>query len=183
MANLNVENDSIGGGGLGGLGGYGGGYGIIILLFLFFAIFCGGGLFGRNDGHNVHVNGEYGGAPQPWFIDRDIIEQGCKDRAETALDGEKTRSLIVHESERNEDRYVRGLESKIQSLEIEKNFDSKLVGLYGAVEKGFCRTDSEIAKLSCELPKRPPVFSRCDVPCLTRVPDNGCDRGRHDDFC
>lgn len=55
MASYSIENDSIGGGGLGGLGFGGGGIvSLIIVLLLLFAVFSGGGLFGRRDGGREH---------------------------------------------------------------------------------------------------------------------------------
>jgi len=50
LASYQVENDIVGGGGL-GFGGFGGGCGLLVVLLILFAVFSGGGLFGRHDGH------------------------------------------------------------------------------------------------------------------------------------
>lgn len=49
MASYQVENDIVGGGGLGFGGGFGGGCGLLVVLIILFAVFSGGGLFGRRD--------------------------------------------------------------------------------------------------------------------------------------
>lgn len=51
MASYQVENDIVGGSGFGGFGGFGGGCGLLVVLLILFAVFSGGGLFGRHDGH------------------------------------------------------------------------------------------------------------------------------------
>lgn len=160
-------------------GGFGGMWGLVIFLFLMFAIFAGGGFLGRRrDGDHD----EYGCGPKPWFIDRDVIEQGCKDRAETACDGEKTRNLIYHEAERNNDRYTRNLETENSNLKQSMMFDNKLAALFGAMEKGFCKTDHDIERLACELPKRQPVWAECVTPCVRDL-DRGCERRERECFC
>jgi hypothetical protein len=172
-----VHDNVVNGSGL-GMSGMGG-WGIVIFLFLLFAIFSGG-MFGRRDDH--HENNHSCG-PKPWMIDRDILDQGCKDRDATNKAAEKTNALIVHEAERNEDRYIRGLETKNATLENEKYTTGLVAGLaekgnnqfytlINMLKDGFCRTDAEIATLSCELPKRPNVYARCDTDCLQQIPDH-----------
>lgn len=51
MASYQVENDIVGGPGFGGFGGFGGGCGLLVVLLILFAVFSGGGIFGRHDGH------------------------------------------------------------------------------------------------------------------------------------
>ena len=51
IASYDVTNDIVGGGGL-GFGGFGGGCGLLVVLLILFAVFSGGGLFGRGEcGH------------------------------------------------------------------------------------------------------------------------------------
>lgn len=54
MASYQVENDIVGGApGWGGFGGFGGGCGLLVVLLILFAVFSGGGLFGRRcDDHD-----------------------------------------------------------------------------------------------------------------------------------
>lgn len=115
-------------------------------------------------------------------IDKEVIQQGCMDREATHCEGEKTRSLI-------EQNYIQALRdqlseknSMIQTMKgeafTEKKIDQVLAavgGVRGDVDKQFCRTDAEIARLACELPKRPPVFAECVTP-NTHDIDCGCDR-------
>lgn len=61
MASYQVENDIVGSGGLGGFGGFGGGCGLLVVLLILFAVFSGGGLFGRRDcdGHGHYDGYDY----------------------------------------------------------------------------------------------------------------------------
>lgn len=56
MASYDVNNDIVGGGGWGGFGGgFGGGCGLLVVLLILFAVFSGGGIFGRcRDGERDH---------------------------------------------------------------------------------------------------------------------------------
>lgn len=52
MASYELNNDSVGG--FGGFGGFGGGCGLLVVLLILFAVFSGGGLFGRGEHGRDH---------------------------------------------------------------------------------------------------------------------------------
>jgi len=189
----------------GGYGGGGSWCIIIVFFVIAWLLFRDGHRDGRDGGYAMPYPGFGGGCGcgpcvQPTFkdesnweqeyhlckeigkVDMDVWKTSCETQKEVLCDGQKTRSLI-------EANYIQDLRDKlaeknseVQTLKSEMFTERKIDQVLGAigsvrndVDKQFCRTDAEIAKLSCELPKRPPVFSRCDVPCLTRVPDNCCE--------
>lgn len=87
MASYEQNVDAIGGG-LGGFGGFGGGCGLLIVLLILFAVFSGGGLFGRgHEGRHDELHGRFSDCcgTSNCQIDKDvltsrdagIIEQKC----------------------------------------------------------------------------------------------------------
>jgi len=191
MANYGNEvNDSNVGGGF----GYGGGMFamVILLVVVFWVLFRGDG---RRDGFDgIGHFGGFGGCGcgpcvQPTFkdesnfeeerninaklccIDKDIWENGCKDREATHCEGEKTRALI-------EQNYIQDLRdtiseknAMIQTMKSEA-FTSAQIGL---VNNKIEKVDEMLERLSCELPKRQPVYAECVTPC-TRDLDRDCFR-------
>lgn len=130
-------------------------------------------------------------------IDKEVIAQGCMTCEVEHCEAEKTRALI-------EQNYIQGLRdqlseknSMIQTMKGEAFTERKIDQVLGAigavrgdVDKQFCRTDAEIARLACELPKRPPVFAECvtpnthDIDCGDRFPRRGrCDGFGFDGCC
>lgn len=200
MANYSVDNDVV------GTNGFGGGAWAVVLLVVV-VLWC---LF-RNDGHRGGYDGYphpgygygYGSGcgpcVQPTFkdesnfeeerninaklccLDKDVWENGCKDREATHCEGEKTRALI-------EQNYIQDLRdtiaeknSMIQTMKSEA-FTASQIGL---VNNKIEKVDEMIERLMCELPKRPPVFAECVTP---NTHDIDCDdrrfprRGRCDGF-
>jgi|GEM_PF-1230440 len=209
-----VEENIMGGGGY-GFGGFGGGSCglIIIVLLILFVLFKDDGR-NHHDGYATPYpafGGGCGPCVQPTYkdesnweqdfhickeigaVDKDVIAQGCMDREATHCEGEKTRALI-------EQNYIQDLRdtiaeknAAIQTMKGEAFTERKFDQLSQAIactnnniDKMFCKTDSMISALSCELPKRPPVWSECVVP-LTRDLDRDCRefprRGRFEDSC
>lgn len=214
---MQEENIAAYGGG-GGYGGYGSSWCIIIVFFVIaWLLFRDGHRDGYRDGGYPASGFNNGCGPcvQPTFkdesnweqeyhlakelccVDKDVIEQGCKDREVAHCEGEKTRALI-------EQNYIQDLRDKLteKNTEVmtlksemftEKKFDQMLAAIGGVkvdVDKQFCRTDAEIAKLACEMPKRPPVWAECqtpnthDVNCFEGFPRRGkCDGFGFDGCC
>jgi len=201
-----------------GLGVGGGSWAVIILIVVVLWV-----LFSK-DGHRDGYGGGYGmpypypgyGAPQQrcgvcvedesnWQEDKhlteklcmtnqNITQQGCLDREATHCEGEKTRALI-------EQNYIQDLRdtiteknAMIQTMKSEA-FTTAQIGL---VNSKIEKVDEMLERLSCELPKRQPVYAECVTPC-TRDLDRDCfreidrrfdrferefpQRGRCDDFC
>lgn len=171
------NNDVMGGNGMNLYGG--GSWGLLILLFLFFAVFCGRGLFGGRDGRDGHGDG-CGCGRRNWFPDESNYEEERNLKDKICYEEDKTRDLIRHESERASDRRELEKDMKIQRLESEKYMDNKIGGLYGVVKDGFCKTDRDIDRLSCESLKRPPTWGVSSVPC-NQVISTGCGGGRRRD--
>jgi len=193
---MQEENIAAYGGGYGG--GFGGSWCVIIVFFVIaWLLFKDGHRDGeRRDGFGFG-NG-CGPCVRPSFIDesnfeeernidkklccidKEVIEQGCKDREATHCEGEKTRALI-------EQNYIQDLRdtiseknAMIQTMKSEA-FTASQIGL---VNNKIEKVDEMIERLMCELPKRPPVFAECvtpnthDIDCGDRFPR----RGRCDDF-
>lgn len=120
-----------------------------------------------------------------WKTDQDVWKTSCETQNVERCEAEKTRALI-------EKNYVQDLRDKLAAVEMEKQtlknemftekkFDQMMAAIgvvKGDIDKQFCKTDAEIAHLSCELPKRPPVFARTDTVCLEQIPD----RRRFEEF-
>ena len=161
----------------GGDSGFGGAIGMILLVVIVLWLLFKDG--NGNHGGN-HGGGHYGGYPNlapdmpSYMVDKDVIAQGCADRAATTLEAEKTRALIVHENERASDKeYFTNLinnqatlaakDSKIQSLEAM---------IYG--DRQFNALQKEIGMLECEvskLPKPQPEYAQMCAP-VTRPLDS-----------
>ena len=147
------------GGGSGGFG-MGGALGGILLaiIVLWFLI-----RDGHNDnGHNNYYGGGHGypgyTPDMPgYMVDKDVISQGCITRATEVCEAEKTRSLIVHETERQADKeYYSNL---INNQAILAAKDSKIQGLeamiYGNTQ--FNMLEKQIGKIECEVSKLPHI--------------------------
>ena len=185
----------------GGYGGFGSGAWAMILLVVvvLWVLFKDGHRDGYGGGYQA-VNYGFGGmCVQPTYkdesnweqeshlkdklclIDKDVIEQGCKDREAIHCDGDKTREYIAHLQERADDRAYNQLamqlaqkDNFIQTLQLEKNIDSRIAGVIGAVER-----------LACEVPKRPPFYACGGEPTVYDYPPRFNDfprRGRCDGF-
>lgn len=175
-------------------GGYGGGFGgggawsmIILVVVVLWLLF--------RDGHKDGIAPAYGygggcgPCVQPTFkdesnweqeyhlckeignVDKDVWKTACETQKEVHCEGEKTRALI-------EANYIQDLRDRLaeknsevmtlkQEMFTEKKFDQ--------LNAQFCKTDAMIAALSCELPKRPPVFAECVTP---NTHDIDCDDRR-----
>jgi hypothetical protein len=106
------------------------------------------------------------------------------------MEGDKTRALIVHESERAADReYLRNQlalqekNSEIAILRQQIYTNDKFAALGGEVAAGFCKTDRMIERLDCESLKRMPAYGVQTVPCNTpTITGCGPRRGSCDGF-
>lgn len=179
-----------------GMGGFGGSWCIIIVFFVIAWL-----LFkdGHRDGYDGHRDGfrfgdGCGPCVQPTFkdesnfeeerninaklccIDKDVWENGCKDREATHYEGEKTRALI-------EQNYIQDLRdtiteknSMIQTMKSEA-FTAAQIGM---VNNKIEKVDEMIERLACELPKRPPVWSECVTPCAVELPERCSPRRRRE---
>ena len=106
-----------------------------------------------------------------YAVDRDILDQGCKNRAIAAEEGEKTRALITHNQERADDRAYQALmlqnlqqENAIQTLKLENNFQSRVSALGHEMERGFAGISTLVDNVSCNMVKRPPYYAQGFVP-------------------
>lgn len=192
----NIEENIAGMGGMGlGMGGGSSWAVIILIVVVLWVLFSKDG---HRDGHDggygmpypgYGFGGGCGPCVQPTFkdesnfeeerninaklccIDKEVIEQGCKDREATHCEGEKTRALI-------EQNYIQDLRdtiteknAMIQTMKSEA-FTSAQIGL---VNNKIEKVDEMLERLSCELPKRQPVYAECVTPC-TRDLDRDCFR-------
>jgi len=184
---LEEQNTSMGG----GFGFGGGGLWLIFILIIAWILFeRRDGKDGR-EGYGGYSHGGCGCLPpmgRPHFpdesnfeeerninsklccLDKDIWENGWKDREAIHGEGEKTRALI-------EANYIQDLRDKLSdknteivALKSQIYSDAKFGDVFAAIGK----TNAEIAHLTCETPKRPPVWADCYSPTANRV-ERGCD--------
>jgi len=216
MGNTYAPDYEIQGGGyMPGLGGGLGG-GVIGIVLVFIVVLWLLMKDGHGFGHDNHGSGGgyggYGGfgcgpCVQPAFkdesnweeeshlkdkmccIDKDVIEQGCKDREAIHCDGDKTREYIAHLSERADDKAYNQLamqnmqkDNFIQTLQLKSDFEGKLDRVLGVMEKGFCRTDGMIGKLECEIPHRPPFYACGGEPTVYPYPERNERYGQFDGY-
>ena len=185
--NRHYENEN--GGNMGG--GWFGGSGMIMVLFALVVFWL---IFERRDGnrggYGDYGHGGFGCGPcvRPAFIDESNFEEErnlksdyCNKTDKILESEEKTRALV-------EGNYVKELERKlverdtIIATQRSEAFTAAQIGGVKAEVGGIYR---EIERLACELPKRPPVFSTCSVPCNQEIVTGcGCGprRGRCDEF-
>lgn len=210
--NANQEENVAAYGG-GGYGGYGSGAIILILLvvIVLWVLFRNDGHKDGYSGYGMPYGAFNGCAPcvqttfkdesnweQEYHLckeigktDMDVWKTSCETQKEVHCEGEKTRALI-------EQNYIQELRDKLTAVEMEKltlknemfterKFDQMLAAIGGLKvdnDKQFCKTDAEIARLACELPKRPPVWSECVTPCAVELPERHFPRrGRCDEEC
>lgn len=152
--NYNVENESIGGNGLGGLGFGGGSWGLIILLFLFFAIFCGGGLFGRErDGREE---------PRNWQIERDVLESRYSNANLTST---STAEVIANQNAIDQRRADRELVDA-------KNTIAQMQTIASITER--CRhTDDEVSWIKHHMAEKAPTYAAAYLPSGVSYPTRG----------
>lgn len=114
--------------------------------------------------------------------DSDVWKSACETQKEVMCDGQKTRSLI-------EANYIQDLRDKIaeqnsniQTMKSEAFTERKFDQLAQAInctnsniDKMFCKTDSMIAALSCELPKRPPIYADCKTVAQKDIDSSICN--------
>lgn len=182
MASYDVTNDIVGGGGFGGFGGFGGGCGLLVVLLILFAVFSGGGLFGRGEHGRDH--------------DRDFDELrsrftnpcNCVSNCQIDKDVVTSRDAGIIEQK---NIYEKGLERKLieRDMIIQEQKNQLFVGgMFAEL------TENLNAKFNClerEIEKRPaavPHFAKtvdaCVQPqmnCFDRFRERG-DRDR-DDRC
>jgi len=187
MTSALQEKENINFGGQGGIG-MGGALGGILLaiIVLWFLIKDGH----NNGGHNNIHTGGYGGyngfvPDQPnYSVDKDVINQGCMTREKEACEAEKTRALIVHESERNADKeYYTNL---INTQSLLSGKDSKIQGLEAMIygNNQFNTLQKEISLLECQVSKLPqaqPEYAQMCTPVVRPVGD--CYPHNRGDFC
>ncbi|MCL2053804.1 MAG: hypothetical protein FWG90_05095 [Oscillospiraceae bacterium] len=189
MAVYNAGNDdNIIGGGMGY--GYGGGgvVAIVLILLILFAIFGKGFGAGAYDGHGHGYNCGCDVKARPMFFDesnfeeeRNINNKICHAEDINRNEGEKTRALIVHESERAADRAW----MKDQLCLQEKNAEIAMLKGQIYTDNKFGKVYADLGKIECEMLKKPPLWGCADTPVMKHV-DNGCNpcggrRGRLDD--
>lgn len=171
MASYQVENDIVGGGGLGWGGLGGGGCGLLIVLLILFAVFSGGGLFGRRDGHEEHFNGHCIGTSN-CTIDKDVL---------TSRDA----GIIEQKS-----IYEKGLERKIieRDMVIQEQKNQLFVGgMFAELKEGlnqkFGMIEAQLSRKPDVVPSYAKTVDSCVQPqlnCFDRFREHGHDR---DDGC
>ena len=167
------ENDIIGGGGWGGIGA-GGGWGFIILIFLFFSLFAGGGLFGRRDGHDDGCNVR---GCRPTFYDESNYQEERNLDNKICMEGDKTRALIVHESERASDRAWYKDQVALSEAKAENAGLKNVIYTNGEFQKVY----TELGQIKCRQPELRPVYANTISGCAVEIPscfprrEHGCD--------
>lgn len=139
-----VENESVGSG-LGSLGFGGGGWGLIILLFLFFAIFCGGGLFGRDRDNREE--------PRNWQIERDVLESRYSNANLTST---STAEVIANQNaidQRRADRELVDAKNTIAQMQTIASITERCHG-----------TDAKVDWVINHMAEKPPVYSSAYLP-------------------
>lgn len=150
----NIENESVGGGLGNGLFG-GGSWGLIILLFLFFAIFCGGGLFGR-DRERVEE-------PRNWQIERDVLESRYSNANLTST---STAEVIANQNAIDQRRADRELVDA-------KNTIAQMQTIAAITER--CRhTDEEVGWIKSHMAQKPEVYATAYLPSGVSYPGGYC---------
>lgn len=158
MANYTVDNDIVGGGGLGN-GVFGGGmWGLVILLFLFFAIFSGGGLFGR-DRERVEE-------PRNWQIERDVLESRYSNANLTST---STAEVIANQNAIDQRRADRELVDA-------KNTIAQMQTIASITER--CQhTDDEVCWIKNHMATKPEVYASAYLPSGVNYPTRGLEAG------
>ena len=193
MSTYNSQEENIANGG----GLFGGAWAMIILVVVvLWLLFKDGHRDGRGDGYGYgqpYVAANCCGTRPTFYdesnfeeerningklccIDKEVIEQGCKDREATHCEGEKTRALI-------EQNYIQDLRDKlaeknseISTLKSEAFTKAEIGGVMAAI----CKTDVKLEQLGCEMLKRPPVWGEAVTPvtrefeCRTPKRSNCC---------
>lgn len=156
MANYTVDNDIVGGGGLGnGLFG-GGSWGLIIILFLFFAVFTGGGLFGR----------ERVEEPRNWQIERDVLESRYSNANLTSAG---TAEIVANQNAIDQRRADRELVDA-------KNTIAQMQTIASITER--CQhTDDEICWIKNHMAEKPPVYAEAYLQSGVRYPARSLEAG------
>jgi len=168
----------------GGDSGFGGAIGMILLVVIvLWLLFKDGN--SNNGGNSNHGGGHYGGYPNlapdmpSYMVDKDVIAQGCADRAATTLEAEKTRALIVHENERASDKeYFTNLINNQASLQAKDSENAQLKAMIYGNDKYNC-LEKQLWTLGCEVSKLPQVVPEYAQTCtpVTRPLDNCYPRG------
>lgn len=172
---VNEKFDHVIGGGMGYGSGFGGGS-LIAFLVIILVLWL---LFDRRDDHGRGGYGYEGhgcechGTRPAFYDESNFEEERNLDRKLCGLDHEileesqKTRALI-------EANYIQDLRDKLEDARF-ANMELKQTAFITAQIGGV---DAKIERLSCELPKRPPVFSTCSVPCNKEIVTGcgGCER-------
>lgn len=159
-------------------------WGFIILIFLFFMIFGGwgnGGLFGGRGGCENGCG----------------VVSNCQVEKQEIIDTARTQYMIENTAKQTQEQAMAGfaaLGTKIDFYEYQnlrdqlaqertKNVvlenrvysDAKFNTLERQNEAMFGILKSEIAELSCNVPKRPPYFAQGYVACGTQIPAGCCN--------
>jgi len=183
MASYDVNNDIVGGGGL-GFGGFGGGCGLLVVLLILFAVFSGGGLFGRHDGHHDDWHRDFFAGKFPC----------CDGTSNCQIDKDVLTSRDAGIIEQNK-LYEKNLERKIleRDMIIQEQKNQLFVGgMFGNLEKElackFNMIEAQLERKPNVVPHYAKTVDACVQPqmnCFDRFREFGDgrrDRDR-DDCC
>lgn len=176
MASYQVENDIVGGyPGVGGFGGFGGGCGLLVVLLILFAVFSGGGLFGRHDGHHDGYGRRDCDYVSNCMVDKDVV---------TSRD-----AGIIEQNRIYEKNLERKLLEKDMIIQEQKN-QLFVGGMFANLEKELnCKFNSIEEQLDRK-PNAVPHFAKtvdaCVQPqmnCFDRFREYGRDRDEGCNWC
>lgn len=179
MASYEQNVDAIGGG-FGGFGGFGGGCGLLVVLLILFAVFSGGGIFGRGEHGRDH--------------DRDFDELrskfqnhcGCVSNCQIDTDVLTSRDAGIIEQK---SIYEKGLERKIIERDMvitEQKQQIFTAGLIAELTENLNARFGQIEKELSHKPNTVPVFAETVDACVREQRRCGDDRGfrrDRDDCC
>lgn len=175
MASYQVENDIVGGSGFGGFGGFGGSCGFLVVLLILFAVFSGGGIFGRHDGHGKDHDRDF-----DELRSRFTNPCNCVSNCQIDKDVVTSRDAGILEQK---SIYEKGIERENMTLRIENSEQKNqlfLTGIIGELAENFN------AKLNClqkEIERKPnavPHFAETVDACVRE--QNRCGRREREEF-
>jgi len=176
MASYDVTNDIVGGGGFGGFGGFGGGCGLLVVLLILFAVFSGGGIFGRGEcGHGRDHDRDFDEL-------RSRFTNPCNCVSNCQIDKDVVTSRDAGIIEQNK-IYEKNLERENMTLRIENSEQKNQLfvsGMFAELAENFNQ------KLNClqkEIERKPnavPHFAETVDACVRE--QNRCGRNERNDF-
>ena len=165
--------DAVIGGGLGGMYGIGAALVLIVILWVLFR--DGFGHKGHGGYEGGHGHGCKCGCLSNCDVDRDVNKQGYTNKLFTEADGERTRNLIRHETERANDREFNKMTATIAEQRGEIN-NMKLFGmLKSELDEIKCTVNHLPKAAPCFLPTARAALQGCEpLPCGPFRREGGC---------